>query len=59
MPQKAVVGGATTALAGAIVTIILSLANHPVSADLQSAMTTVVSAVLSGLAVYFTPHEGA
>lgn len=50
--------GGTTAVAGALTTLILSLAGHPVSPDVAEAITTLTSAVLSGVAVYFTPHEG-
>ena len=59
MPNKAVAAGGTTALAGALTTMILSALGHPVSPDMQAALTTIISAVLSAVATYFTPHNGA
>lgn len=59
MPNKAVAAGGTTALAGAVTTLILGLFNHPVSPDVAGALTTVVSAVLTFVATYFTKGEGA
>lgn len=58
MPNKAIAAGGTTALAGALTTLILSLLGHPVTPEVGEALTTVVSAVLSGIAVYFTKFEG-
>ena len=58
MPNKAIAAGGTTALAGALTTLLLSLLGHPVSPDVAESLTTVVSAVLSGVAVYFTKFEG-
>lgn len=58
MPNKAVAAGGTTALAGAITTLILGLLNHPVSPDVAGALTTIISAVLTFLATYFVKYEG-
>lgn len=58
MPNKAVAAGGATALAGAIVTVILSLWGHPVSADVQGALTTLIGAALAFAATYATPHNG-
>lgn len=57
MPNKAIAAGGTTAVAGAIATIIFGLWNHPVTPDLQAAITTLISATLSGVATYLTPHN--
>ena len=58
LPNKAVAAGGTTALAGALTTLLLSALGHPVSPDLQAAITTLVSAVLSAAVTYLTPHNG-
>jgi len=58
MPTKAVAAGGTTALAGALTTLILSLSNHPVSPDVAGSLTTLISAVLTFAATYFTKMEG-
>jgi hypothetical protein len=58
MPNKAVAAGATTALAGAVTTLVLSLLGHPVSAEVAGALTTVVSAVLAFIATWLTRFEG-
>lgn len=57
MPNKAVAAGGTTALAGAITTILLSVFNHPVSPELAGAITTVVSTLLTVVATYLVPSE--
>ncbi len=59
MPNKAVAAGGTTALAGAISTLLLSLFGHPVSPEVAGAITTVVSTVLTFVATYYTKMEGA
>ena len=58
MPTKAVAAGGTTALAGALTTLILSLLNHPVAPDTAGALTTLISAGLTFAATYFTKAEG-
>ena len=57
MPNKAVAAGGTTALAGAITTLVLSLFNHPVSPEVAGALTTLIAAILSTVGVYLTPME--
>lgn len=58
MPNKAVAAGGTTALAGALTTIILSALGHPVSPDMQGAITTVVTTILTFGATWLTKMEG-
>lgn len=58
MGNKAIAAGGSVALSGAITTIILSILGHPVSADVQSALTTIISAVLAYGATYVTKMEG-
>lgn len=57
MPTKAVAAGGTVAMAGAITTLIFAAIGHPVSPEVEDALTTLVSAVLSGIATYLTPHN--
>lgn len=57
MPTKAVAAGGATALAGSIVTLILSMWGHPVAPDVAGALTTLISAVLSFGATYLTKME--
>lgn len=57
MPNKAVAAGGTTALAGAITTVLLSILNHPVSPELAGAITTIVSTLLTVVATYLVPSE--
>ena len=56
MPNKAIAAGGTTALAGALVTVILSLLHHPATPELEGALTTIVGALLSGVATYYTKN---
>ena len=58
MPNKAIAAGGSTAVAGAITTILLSLLGHPVPPEVAGSITTLVSAVISSLATYFTRFEG-
>jgi len=57
MPTKAVAAGGTTAVAGAITTLLLSLLNHPVSPDVAGSLTTLISAGLAFGATWLTPSE--
>lgn len=57
MPNKAVAAGGTAAVAGALTTVILSLFNHPVSADLAGAIQTLVTAGLTFAATWMTKME--
>ena len=59
MPNKAVAAGGTTALAGALTTLVLSAFSHPLSPDVAGALTTIISAVLTFGATYLTKAEGA
>lgn len=58
MPQKAIAAGGTSALAGAVVTVMIGLLGHPVAPDVEAGLVTIVAAVLSGVATYFTKFEG-
>ena len=58
MPNKAIAAGGTAAVAGAVTTVILSLLGHPVSADVAGSIQTIVTAVLSALAAWWTKMEG-
>lgn len=57
MPTKAVAAGGTAAVAGALTTLILSLAGHPVSPDVAGAIQTLVTAGLSFGATWLTKME--
>ena len=59
MPNKAIAAGGTTAVAGALATVLFGTLGHPVTPDMQAAITTLISAALSGLATYWTPHNPA
>ena len=59
MPNKAVAAGGAAAISGAIVTIILSLFSHPLAADVQGALTTLVNAGVAFLAAWLAKYEGA
>ena len=58
MPTKAVAAGGTTALAGAITTVLLSFSGHPLSPDTAQALTTIISAVLTFAATWAVRAEG-
>jgi hypothetical protein len=58
MPTKAMTAGGTTALAGALTTVILGLFNHPLTPDMQGAITTLISAALTFLATWAVKMEG-
>lgn len=58
MPNKAVAAGGTAAFAGALTTLIISLLGHPVSADVQSAIGTIMSAACAFGAAWVTKMEG-
>lgn len=58
MPTKAVSASGSVLLAGAITTVILGVLGHPVTPEMQGAITTIVSAVLAGLGAYLPAMEG-
>lgn len=58
MPNKAVAAGGTTALAGAITTLVVSLFWHSAGPEVTGALTTLIAAVLSAVTTYLVPHEG-
>lgn len=57
MPTKAAAASGTALLAGALTTLALSLLGHPVSADVQGAVQTVLTAVLAGIGAYLPRME--
>ncbi len=59
MPTKAVAAGGATGLAGALATLLFGALGHPVDPTLEQAATTVIAAVLSFAATYFTKSEAA
>lgn len=58
MPNKAVAAGGTTALAGAMATLLFSLLGHPADPGTEGAVTTIIAAGLTFAATYFTKPEG-
>lgn len=56
MPNKALAAGGSTAVAGAITTLLLAIFWPHATPDISGAIQTVITAVLSGLATYFVPH---
>lgn len=57
IPQKAVAGVGGTTFAGGLVIVILYLFHLSPPPEVVIGMQTVVSGILTGLGVYFTPKE--
>lgn len=58
MPNKAIAAGGSTALAGAITTLLISLFWKDAPPDTAAALTTLIGTILSAVATYATPHNG-
>lgn len=58
MPNKAVAAGGYAAIAGALTTIVISALGHPVSPDVQSAISTLISAACAFGGAWVTKMEG-
>lgn len=57
MPNKAVASAGGGGLAGALVTVAISLWGHDIAPETAAAMTTIVSALIGAVTTYFTPHN--
>lgn len=57
MPTKAVAAGGTVGLAGSLSVVLFWAIGHPAPPEIEGAMTTIISAVLTFMATYFTKAE--
>lgn len=57
LPNKAIAAGGTTALAGAITTLIVAIWWPSATPEIVGALTTVVATILTLLATYAMPVE--
>lgn len=58
MPTKAIAGGATVGLAGSISIVFFWAIGHPAPPEIEAAMTTIITAILTFAATFYTKREG-
>lgn len=58
MPNKAIAAGGTVGLAGSLSLVFFWAIGHPAPPEVEGAVTTIISAILTFAATYITKTEG-